>query len=360
MMAMISPASEGFGESISTLKFATRAKKIKNEARINEDVDQRALLRKYEVELRKLKMELNEKTRHMDGNNHLVQLEEEKRRAEQDKAAAINALEERNKEFYQEKEEKQRLEEKIRSLNSQMLIGGKKIEETPQFRSLLEEKQKLIRQEYESKLQEMERERTQIEEDKAQVDRYKQLLLKQRDIMIALTSRLNERDETIIQLQEELDAYDRIHKDTEQIIDIKQARAQQLEDFIREECQTEPPPQQHAYFENTVEDPFYPTQVYSNAGGSSTTHAQRNDNREFSSGGNDHHEDSRRIYPAASDNHGNEDGRQMLTADEKVNELASLLEQQQSENDHLRDQLDYAKGSTTNQSDSHITAAKGM
>jgi kinesin family protein 3/17 len=58
MMAMISPASEGFSESISTLKFATRAKKIKNEARINEDVDQRALLRKYEVELRKLKTEL--------------------------------------------------------------------------------------------------------------------------------------------------------------------------------------------------------------------------------------------------------------------------------------------------------------
>ena len=39
MLAMISPAGEGFGESISTLKFATRAKKIKNEARINEDVD---------------------------------------------------------------------------------------------------------------------------------------------------------------------------------------------------------------------------------------------------------------------------------------------------------------------------------
>lgn len=64
-------------------------------------------------------------------------------------------------------------------------------------------------------MQEIEKERNQIEEDKAQVDRYKQLLLKQRDIMIALTSRLNERDETIIQLQEELDAYDRIHRETE-------------------------------------------------------------------------------------------------------------------------------------------------
>lgn len=44
--------------------------------------------------------------------------------------------------------------------------------------------------------------------------------------MIALTSRLNERDETIIQLQEELDAYDRIHKETEQAIEVKQMRIQ--------------------------------------------------------------------------------------------------------------------------------------
>ena len=42
-----------------------------------------------------------------------------------------------------------------------------------------------------------------------QVDRYKQLLLKQRDIMIALTQRLVERDEQIMALQDELDAYDR-------------------------------------------------------------------------------------------------------------------------------------------------------
>jgi uncharacterized protein YfbU (UPF0304 family) len=48
-----------------------------------------------------------------------------------------------------------------------MLIGGKKIEDTPQFRSALEEKQRIIRQEYEVKLSEIERERGQIEEDKA-------------------------------------------------------------------------------------------------------------------------------------------------------------------------------------------------
>ena len=42
----------------------------------------------------------------------------------------------------------------------------------------------------------------------AQAERYKALLLKQRDIMIALTQRLNERDEQILGLQAELEAYD--------------------------------------------------------------------------------------------------------------------------------------------------------
>jgi kinesin family protein 3/17 len=71
MMAMVSPSSDAFGESLSTLKFATRAKKIKNEARINEDVDQRALLRKYEIELRRLKWELEEKNKVVVDNKHL-------------------------------------------------------------------------------------------------------------------------------------------------------------------------------------------------------------------------------------------------------------------------------------------------
>lgn len=41
MMAMISPAFEAFAESLSTLKFANRAKNIKNQAHINEDLDEK-------------------------------------------------------------------------------------------------------------------------------------------------------------------------------------------------------------------------------------------------------------------------------------------------------------------------------
>eukprot|EP01017_Pseudomicrothorax_dubius_P028930 TRINITY_DN347_c0_g1_i4.p1 TRINITY_DN347_c0_g1~~TRINITY_DN347_c0_g1_i4.p1 ORF type:complete len:838 (-),score=267.99 TRINITY_DN347_c0_g1_i4:252-2765(-) len=234
MMAMVSPALEGFSESLSSLKFANRAKNIKNTPIVNEDVDQRTLLRKYENEIRKLKLELDERTKTLFDKSKVLQLEEDKRKAEQDRVAAMAALEARSREFFQEREDKRRLEDKIRTMYSQMLIGGRKIEESPAFQSALEEQQRLIREQYEKKLQDLERERYQIEEDKAQVDRYKQLLLKQRDIMIALTSRLNERDETIIQLQEELDAYDRIHRETEEMLELQTNRIRQLESILRE------------------------------------------------------------------------------------------------------------------------------
>ena len=46
-----------------------------------------------------------------------------------------------------------------------------------------------------------------------QVDRYKSLLQKQRDIMIALTARLNERDDTISKMRDELDWNMRLQKE---------------------------------------------------------------------------------------------------------------------------------------------------
>lgn len=49
--------------------------------------------------------------------------------------------------------------------------------------------------------------------------------------MIALTARLNERDETIIQLQEELDAYDRIHMETENLNAHYRNKINQLENI---------------------------------------------------------------------------------------------------------------------------------
>lgn len=54
-------------ETLSTLKFATRAKNVKNSAKINELVEEKGLLRHYRSEIANLKAELakalaNEKT----------------------------------------------------------------------------------------------------------------------------------------------------------------------------------------------------------------------------------------------------------------------------------------------------------
>lgn len=59
-------------ESLSTLKFANRAKNIRNAARVNEDVDQRTLLRKYERELRRLRAELQQRQRELVDKRHLL------------------------------------------------------------------------------------------------------------------------------------------------------------------------------------------------------------------------------------------------------------------------------------------------
>ena len=63
MLAMISPAHESFSESLSTLHFAQRTKKIINRFVINEDLNNRALIRQYELGLRNLRNELEKKIR---------------------------------------------------------------------------------------------------------------------------------------------------------------------------------------------------------------------------------------------------------------------------------------------------------
>ena len=210
MIAMVSPAIDALMETISTLKFANRAKHIRNEARINEDLDQKSLLRKYERELKILRAELEARNKNVVDKRKLLELEEQRRRAEADRMSAIKALEARSIEFMREKEEKKKLEQRIAMLVSQMTGGdgsslpnlaraGLDMSMTQDL--ALKQQQEKMREEYERKLADIEKERVTIEEEKAQVDRYKQLLLKQRDIMIALTQRLVERDEQIMALQ---------------------------------------------------------------------------------------------------------------------------------------------------------------
>lgn len=54
MIACMSPADNNYDESLSTLRYANRAKNIKNKPKINEDPKD-ALLREYQEEIKRLK-----------------------------------------------------------------------------------------------------------------------------------------------------------------------------------------------------------------------------------------------------------------------------------------------------------------
>lgn len=62
------------------------------------------------------------------------QVEERSRQSEADKAAVLHQLQRQSEELLHIKHEKQRLEEVIKGMQSHLLTGGNKIEDTPAFR----------------------------------------------------------------------------------------------------------------------------------------------------------------------------------------------------------------------------------
>jgi len=59
MIAALSPANYNFDETMSTLRYANRAKQIKNKPKVNEDPKD-ALLKQYELEIKQLKEVLSQ------------------------------------------------------------------------------------------------------------------------------------------------------------------------------------------------------------------------------------------------------------------------------------------------------------
>lgn len=58
-MANVGPADYNYDESISSLRYANRAKNIKNKAKINEDPKD-ALLRQFQKEIEELRKQLED------------------------------------------------------------------------------------------------------------------------------------------------------------------------------------------------------------------------------------------------------------------------------------------------------------
>ena len=304
MIAMISPAHDAFNESLSTLYFAQRAKKIQNRPIVNEDLNNRALIRQYETELKNLRNELERKNKMLQSNELVMQLQEEKKQALEDKNEAIKELEKASRQYLLEREEKLNLEKKIQMMNSQMIIGGHKIEETPQFQSALKNQLKV----YENKIQEIEKEKQKIEEDKINNEQYKDLLFKQRDIMYALTNKLNERDEAIAQLQEEIETFE----DIEENNNLLSSRINQLEAIL---------------IKNKI--PLPPQTTINN----NSNNKNNNNNINSPSSSKKKYGSDKTYLPYEAENNYKQFENQpliMLSPDEKVNELRNIIQEQEN------------------------------
>lgn len=232
----ISPASSCFQESLNTLKFADRAKQIKNRVGINESVDDNTLLKRYETEIKALRTELEKRrvstsgvfslgqeqpTKVLQYSKSTPKLQATTGFNDPDYGTILTALEQRTKESLQEKKERRLLEEKIATLESQIGSAGLKgalernlsaseadITKTnslpcsPQTAQAKARDYTRMKQEYERRLHSLEKERRAVSGGSLAL--YENVLMKQKDLLLAISERLSDREEAIETCTEEL------------------------------------------------------------------------------------------------------------------------------------------------------------
>ncbi|CAH8538528.1 unnamed protein product [Schistosoma curassoni] len=219
MIANISPADYNFDESLSTLRYANRAKNIKNKAKINEDPKD-AMLRQFQKEIEQLRKQLEEggipsdptnaeekdsdddnngngTIDHNDQENRLKKskgntaklskqkmaeiqrmIEADRRKLEEEKDMAIEErnriqkhLETKENELRQVEVTRNNLTKRMEALQSRIIVGGENLLEKAEIQEKLLEKsaielqkQQLRAEQLHQKLKEKEEERINIEE----------------------------------------------------------------------------------------------------------------------------------------------------------------------------------------------------
>lgn len=121
MVACVSPADNNYDETLSTLRYANRAKNIKNKPRINQDPKD-ALLSQYQDEIRQLRELLEHQQSNMftDSNvalhnfqNQATELEAEKEKIRQEYELQLQSL---RKSYEAEKLDHARLQANVENL----------------------------------------------------------------------------------------------------------------------------------------------------------------------------------------------------------------------------------------------------
>ncbi|KAI6227433.1 Kinesin-like protein [Aphelenchoides fujianensis] len=156
MVANVGPASFNIDETLGTLRYANRAKNIKNKPRINEDPKD-ALLREFQTTIADLKQKLEKRMTSSRKRRHDPELaiREQQRKLDaereellknneiisEEKQRMLAALEERAEQLAQEREAKSSIEAKIQAMESKLLTGGTNlVDQTREQQELLKQR----------------------------------------------------------------------------------------------------------------------------------------------------------------------------------------------------------------------------
>ena len=195
LLACLSPSPAHYGENVSTLSFAARARRVQNRAELNEvGVDGRpSVLRKYERELVRLRSELQQRRDNVVDVRRLIAAEEEKRRAEADREEQRGRVKALSESLVREKAVKRRLQQQIEQMNGAMIAGGGKSRE-------MEERVKELQERWE----EAEREREKLRAERASSGQYERLVEAQREVIRRMSSGMEKKEEERRKYEEQL------------------------------------------------------------------------------------------------------------------------------------------------------------
>ena len=114
IITCVSPSISSFGETLSSLKFGSIAKNVKNFVEINKKIKKKPPSNMiYKDEIDSLKMKLNNLNKNLVNRSVLIKLEEEKNKALEDRELAIEELEQQHYQFIKEQKEKKDLIRKL-------------------------------------------------------------------------------------------------------------------------------------------------------------------------------------------------------------------------------------------------------
>lgn len=125
--ATVGPAGFNYDETISTLRYANRAKNIQNTSKANEDPKE-ALLRQFQMEIEALKKQID------DSSKGLSEVDEDGEDEGEEEGLVVgaseevaNAVQSKREELDAARQEMIRLKEKLENMEKKIIVGGENL-----------------------------------------------------------------------------------------------------------------------------------------------------------------------------------------------------------------------------------------